>query len=68
MAMVAWRSAAVAAALVAGMAASPASAQFFFQSHDFKGAPVVGEWREGPHRLAHVAPVFCTCRADCRVV
>jgi hypothetical protein len=32
----------VAAAILAGVAASPASAQFFFKSHDMAGQPVTG--------------------------
>lgn len=38
-----WRIAGAAALILGGMAASPASAQFFFQSHDFRGQPVKGD-------------------------
>jgi hypothetical protein len=38
-----WRRAIAGALVVAGMAAAPAQAQFFFQSRDLSGAPVTGE-------------------------
>ena len=38
-----WRLASATVLAACGMAASPASAQFFLQSHDFTGAPVKGD-------------------------
>lgn len=38
-----WRMAGAVALAACGMAASPASAQFFIQSHDFSGEPVKGD-------------------------
>ena len=38
-----WRAALVAATVMAGVAASPANAQFFLQSRNLAGAPVIGD-------------------------
>lgn len=38
-----WRLTGAAALVACGMAAAPASAQFFIQSHDFSGTPVKGD-------------------------
>jgi hypothetical protein len=42
MTMAAWRLACATAVVAAGFSAAPASAQFFFQSRDLRGAPVTG--------------------------